>query len=272
MPELPDVEGFRQVLLSCGRGRRVTGVRVRDAGVLRGVGVTRLRSALEGRRLGTPWRHGKWLFVPTEDGAPPRGEDPAGAEGPVLAFHFGMTGSLRCGARDEAPAPHDRIVFTLDGPRSLRYRDQRKLQGVRLTDAAGIDRIREGLGPDALSVHKPEFEEALAGRRGAVKSELMDQSVIAGLGNLLCDEILWRARVAPRTAARDMDGRTLRGVHTAMGRVLKTSVHDRCVPPRRGWLTGRRDDGDPHCPRCGSSLRSGRVSGRRTVWCPVCQP
>ncbi|MFF4864187.1 Fpg/Nei family DNA glycosylase [Streptomyces sp. NPDC001231] len=192
MPELPDVEGFREVLMTCGRQRCVTDVEVRDTGVLRGVSAQRFRRGLKGRRLGEGWRHGKWLFVPVDDG------------GRVLVWHFGMTGSLRCCAPDEPLAPHDRIVLTLDDSRHLRYRDQRKLQGVQLADDAQVARITDGLGPDALTLSGAELRKLLSGRRRAIKSALMDQSVIAGLGNLLCDEILWRARVAPRTPARDL--------------------------------------------------------------------
>ena len=258
MPELPDVEGFRQVLLACGRRRSVTSIDVRDAGILRGVTEKRLRRELEGRRLGKAWRHGKWLFVPT-------------GGGPALVFHFGMTGSLRCSSHEEPIEVHDRLVLTLDGTRNLCYRDQRKLQGVQLADDTGVGRILDGLGPDALAVERGEFLELLSGRRGAVKGALMDQSVIAGLGNLLCDEILWRARVGPRTPARTLSERELRRIHAAMGRVLAASVRAERVPPRRSWLTGRRDDSEPMCPRCGDPLRSSRVAGRRTVWCPQCQ-
>jgi formamidopyrimidine-DNA glycosylase len=259
MPELPDVEGFREVLMTCGRRRCVTDIEVRDAGVLRGVTEKRLRRELKDRRLGKAWRHGKWLFVPTDGG------------GPTLVCHFGMTGSLRCCSPNEPIEAHDRIVVTLDDTRNLRYRDQRKLQGVRLASDTAIDRILDGLGPDALSVNREEFRELLSERRGAVKSALMDQSVIAGLGNLLCDEILWRARVHPRTPARNLSATALRHIHAAMGRVLETSVRAGCVPPRRSWLTGRRDDSEPLCPRCGRSLDSSRIAGRRTVWCPHCQ-
>ncbi|WP_445525386.1 Fpg/Nei family DNA glycosylase [Streptomyces cyslabdanicus] len=259
MPELPDVEGFREVLMACGGHRRVTDVEVRDAGVLRGVSAQRLRRELKGRCLGEAWRHGKWLFVPTDH------------DGPTLVWHFGMTGSLRCCSPDEPVERHDRILLTLDDSRQLRYRDQRKLQGVRLVDDTEVERITDGLGPDALTVRGAEFRELLSGRRRAVKSALMDQSVIAGLGNLLCDEILWRARVAPRTPARDLSETEVRRVRARMRRVLETSVRAGCVPSRPSWLTGHRDDRDPMCPRCGWLLSSHRVGGRRTVWCPRCQ-
>ncbi|MFF7140834.1 Fpg/Nei family DNA glycosylase [Streptomyces nodosus] len=259
MPELPDVEAFRRVALSCGRGRCVTETEVRDAGVLRGVTARRLRTELKGRRLGAAWRHGKWLFVPT-DGAF------------TLVCHFGMTGSLRCGGPDDPVAPHDRVLLTLDDGRELRYRDQRKLGSVRLADEETVDRMVDGLGPDALSVDRAEFGRRLTARRGAVKGALMNQSVVAGLGNLLSDEVLWRAHVGPRVPVRELSTTELRRLHTAMGRVLGTSVRAGCVPPRHSWLTGHRDaGGDPVCPRCGRHLRSRRVAGRRTVWCPKCQ-
>ncbi|MGW0706346.1 Fpg/Nei family DNA glycosylase [Streptomyces sp. NPDC002643] len=228
---------------------------------LRGVTARRLRQDLRGRRFGTAWRHGKWLFVPTD------GEQ-------TLVCHFGMTGSLFCCSPDDPVEAHDRVLLTLDGTRgtrSLRYRDQRKLQGVRLADGPAVDRIEAKLGPDALTVGRDEFRELLSGRRGAVKAALMDQSVLAGLGNLLCDEILWRARILPRTPARDLDDKAVRRLHTAMKGVLDTSVRATRVPPRRTWLTGHRDDPDPHCPRCGHPLSSGRITGRHTVWCPDCQ-
>lgn len=259
MPELPDVESFRDVLNTCGRGRRVRRVEVRDTGVLRDVSAKRLRREVEGQRLGRPWRHGKLLVVPV-------------GEGPALVWHFGMTGELVCARTDDPLDTHDRVVLVLDDERQLRYRDQRKLQGIRLsTDPGALERLLDRLGPDALDMARPDFLELLAGRRGTVKGVLMDQSLIAGLGNLLSDEILWRAHVAPRRPARDLGDAEARRVFTAMRRVLATATRDGCVSPRRTWLTGHRDDAEPDCPRCGAPLRSARVSGRRTVWCEHCQ-
>ncbi|MEU6172472.1 DNA-formamidopyrimidine glycosylase family protein [Streptantibioticus parmotrematis] len=258
MPELPDVEGFREVLARHGEGHRVERVEVADAGVLRGVSAARLRRELKGRRLGTPTRHGKWLIAPTG--------------GPTLLLHFGMTGRLvHCAAKDE-PHPHDRVVVALRGDGQLRFRDQRKLQGIRLEDDAGVRRVLDSQGPDAAEVDRAGFEELVRGRRARVKSVLIDQSALAGLGNLLADEILWRARLHPARRADSLDPDELRRLHGRMRGVLRSAVPTGRVPPRRSWLTGHRDDPDPHCPRCGHPLRRGRVSGRGTVWCPHCQP
>ncbi|MEU2286625.1 DNA-formamidopyrimidine glycosylase family protein [Streptomyces sp. NPDC013178] len=258
MPELPDVEGFRKVLESCAKGRVIQRVDVRDTGVLHGVSAPRLRSALEGRRFTEPERRGKWLLARTG--------------GPTLLLHFGMTGQLVCGAPDDALAPHDRVLFTVGRERQLRYRDQRKLQGLWLADDdTEVARLLGRQGPDALAVDREEFEAALSSRRGSLKAALTDQSVLAGLGNLLADEILWRARLRPGGRTSELTDADRRRLYTQMRRTLRSAVTAGCVPPRDSWLTGHRDDPDPACPRCGSPLRRSRTAGRGTVWCPRCQ-
>jgi formamidopyrimidine-DNA glycosylase len=259
MPELPDVEGFRKVLESCAKGRAVQRVEVRDAGVLHGVSARRLRDALEGRHFTEPERHGKWLLARTG--------------GPTLLLHFGMTGQLVCAHPDDAVEAHDRVLFTVARDRQLRYRDQRKLQGLWLAEEeSDVARLLDGQGPDAMTVDRAEFESALATRRGSVKTVLTDQSVLAGLGNLLADEMLWRARLRPTSQASHLTESDRRRLYTQMRRTLRSAVTAGCVPPRDSWLTGHRDDPDPACPRCGTSLRRSRMAGRGTVWCPRCQP
>jgi formamidopyrimidine-DNA glycosylase len=259
VPELPDVEGFRRVLAEHATGRPVQRVDVLDEGVLRGVTPRRFRERLRGCRFAEPRRHGKWLIVPT-DGRP------------VLLAHFGMTGSLHwVPDGGEARHPHDRVVFVLpDG--ELRYRDMRKLQGLRLAADDEVEEALGGLGPDASTVSRAQLRDLLAGVRRQVKPALVDQSVLAGLGNLLADEILWRARIHPRRSCADLTPDDLARLHTAMREVLRRSVPTGRVPPRGSWLTGHRDERPGACPRCGTTLCHGRVGGRGTAWCPRCQP
>lgn len=258
MPELPDVEAFRRVLDEHTVGRQVRAVEVTDSGVLRGVTASRLCDAVSGRRFRSPRRHGKWLIAPIGGGA--------------LLMHFGMTGSLRWSAGDDDRGPHDRIVFSFRGG-ELRYRDQRKLKGLQLVadEAEVADRL-DDLGPDALSLSRVELGDRLAGTRRGVKSALTDQAVVAGLGNLLADEILWRARIDPRRSCADLGQSDLIRLHGRLTTVLRASVKAGRVPPRPTWLTGRRDEPSGSCPRCGTTLRHGRVNGRGTTWCPHCQP
>ncbi|MBM9508739.1 Fpg/Nei family DNA glycosylase [Actinacidiphila acididurans] len=276
MPELPDVEGFRRTLDEAA-GQRIARVAVADPGVLRDVPARRFVRELTGRRLGRPYRHGKWLVAPT--GSPEDSEGPHGSGdsddssgGPTLLLHFGMTGGLVRADGDEPRHPHDRMVLVLADGSELRYRDQRKLQGLRLGGPETVGRALDGLGPDALDVAAGEFTRALAERRGRVKAVLLDQSAVAGLGNLLADEILWRSHVHPARPAREVAADAGARVHGRMRQVLRSSVRVGRVPDRESWLTGHRDEPDPHCPRCGTPLSSGRVAGRHTVWCPRCQP
>jgi formamidopyrimidine-DNA glycosylase len=120
-------------------------------------------------------------------------------------------------------------------------------------------------------VGRAALAEALSGRRGGLKSALMDQSVLAGLGNLLVDEILWRARLHPSRPARGLGDDETRRLHSALRRAVRDSAKAGHVPDRPSWLTGHRDTPDPHCPRCHTALRRSRVAGRTTVWCPHCQ-
>ncbi|GAA2583612.1 hypothetical protein Stube_30150 [Streptomyces tubercidicus] len=165
MPELPDVEAFRAILASCAQGRRIQRTEVYDAGVLHGVSAGRLRRELTGRRFAEPERRGKWLLARTD--------------GPTVLLHFGMTGELVCANASDPVHAHDRVVFTVDGGQQLRYRDQRKLQGLWLVDEAGLDRMLREQGPDAAELTRTAFAAVLAGRRGTLKSLLMDQSALA---------------------------------------------------------------------------------------------
>ncbi|MFG2830413.1 Fpg/Nei family DNA glycosylase [Streptomyces sp. NPDC048434] len=258
MPELPDVEAFRGILASCAQGRRISHVDVCDASVLHGVSAARLRRDLTGRTFTGPQRHGKWLLAATD------GE-------PILMMHFGMTGELACCHPDDEVGPYDRVLFTVGRDRQLRFRDQRKLQGLWLEDDSGAARILDRQGPDAMEVDRSGFDEALSGRRG-VKSALLDQSVLAGLGNLLADEILWRARIQPARRAADLTQAERGRLYRDMRRTVRSAVEAGRVPGRKSWLTGHRDAKDAVCPRCREQLRRGRIAGRGTVWCPHCQP
>lgn len=259
MPELPDVEGFRRVLAEHAVGRRIERVDVLDDQVLRGITAWRLAEQLCGRQFGEPSHLGKWLIVPVR-------------AGPVLLAHFGMTGSLLWTPGGAQRHRHDRVIFVLPEG-ELCYRDMRKLQGLRLArDDGEVQQVLAEIGPDALAVSRAQLRDLLGRRRSRVKAALVDQSVLAGLGNLLSDEILWQARINPRRACMQLSDDDLAQLHAKMRAVLRTSVRDGRVPPRTSWLTGHRDDKPRSCPRCGSVLAHGRTAGRTTTWCPHCQP
>jgi formamidopyrimidine-DNA glycosylase len=188
MPELPDVEGFRRFLERHAQGQRIVRLDVPDKLMARNRSPGALGCAVRGRSFGAPTRHGKWLIAPLD------------GDGSELLLHFGMTGLLRWGADPDDRHRHDRVVFVCDGG-ELRYNNMRRFGGVWLASDPDERRAVTGaLGPDAADLHEEEFMCLLERRRGGVKAALMDQRLISGIGNLLSDEILWRARIHPATA------------------------------------------------------------------------
>jgi formamidopyrimidine-DNA glycosylase len=258
VPELPDVEGFRRALADQLPGRTVCRVRVSDPGVLRNTTPQALGRSLGGHTFAAPRRRGKWLILPTD--------------GPILLVHSGMTGRPFHTVASAEAQPYERLVVDLDRGQ-LRYADLRKLRGIWLAaEEAGTDDVIGPQGPDALAVGRREFAAALGRRRGALKPALMDQRTIAGLGNLLADEICWQARVNPAVRVGALSDDEVDELFRTTRRVLRTAVRHGCVPALARWLTGARDDPDPSCPRCGTPLRRSRSNGRATLHCPRCQP
>jgi formamidopyrimidine-DNA glycosylase len=259
MPELPDVETFRRRLAHTGLHREIGRVEVRDPTMLQGVRRDRLRRALRGHELTTTRRHGKHLFARTD--------------GAWLVEHFGMTGYLHRADSDEALPEHTRFVLHFRDGRSLALVDQRRLGSVGLVDDPDRFVADEQLGPDALAVTEAELGEILAGRRGGLKSALMDQRLIAGIGNIYSDEILFQARLHPELPAGDLDAAAHRRLHRQLRRVLRTAI-DRQADPRRlprSWLLRHREDGAA-CPRGDGKVRRLRPHGRGAFYCPACQP
>jgi formamidopyrimidine-DNA glycosylase len=258
VPELPDVEGFRRLFQSHLVGEEVTAVEVRDPGVVRGRSAQDFVKRLTGRRFSETERRGKWLLAPSD--------------GPTLLLHFGMTGSLVWESLESECFRFDRVVISVERGKLL-FRDKRKLRGLWLADDEACIRAVIGeQGPDALGLSTPRLEERLAGHRAPLKSVLMDQRVVSGLGNMLSDEVLWRARIHPLCRFSDLDPSGRRELGISLQRVLRASLRHGAIPRRPTWLASQRSRLDPHCPRCRTGLETSKVRGRTSYWCPACQP
>jgi len=261
MPELPDVEVFRETLDATALHRRIRHAAV-DAPrrMLAGVSERALRRALEGHELTATERHGKYLFAHVG-----RGEGQ-----PWLLLHFGMSGSLE--PRPSEAKDHIRLRLDLAGGRSLAYRSVRTLGKIGLVRSPASFVETKRLGPDALArdLDLDAFRSARAGRRGPIKSTLMNQRVLAGVGNLYADEILFQARVDPRTPTAALGDRATAAIFRAMRRVLSRAIAAHAERFPRSFLLAHRDRGGA-CPRCGAKIRRITVSGRTTYFCPVDQ-
>lgn len=256
VPELAEVEAYRRLTEGV-VGRRVGQVVAPDAWYLkRGLTAAAVRRALRGRTLTGTRRLGKLLLVDTDGG-------------PVLGLRFGMSGKLvidgKAGIDDYVFASNrvvpawDRFTLRFEGGGDLRMRDSRRLGGVEL------DPDEARLGPDALTVGLAALRVALAGSQAPLKARLMDQSRLAGVGNLAADEMLWRAALDPVRPASSLSPAELRRLHRHLGSTLADLL------TRGGSHTGelmaeRRPGG--MCPRDGEPLRRATVGGRTTWWCP----
>jgi len=259
MPELPEVETFKRYLDSTSLHRRITGVEVRDAYVLRGVSSRELARRLNGRRFENSVRHGKHLFVRAGDDL-------------WLRLHFGMTGSLEYLRNDEVPPKTARVIFRFADNCRLAFDDQRKFGEIELIES--IDEFLQArrLGPDALEIGLLQFKAIVGKHRGAVKAILLNQQLIAGIGNLYADEILFRARMPPATEAVRMSEKDLKRLFRATRYVLDKAIAlktDFNRLPKSWLLTHRGKRG--RCPRCGRALKFATIGARSSWFCSHCQ-
>ncbi|MEM9466047.1 MAG: DNA-formamidopyrimidine glycosylase family protein [Actinomycetota bacterium] len=258
MPEMLEVEAYRQAADPV-IGRTISGVHAPDDWFTKGETTPRLLGAvLPGLRIVGTRRIGKLMLVDTD--------------GPVLGLRFGMTGRIL--VDDSAPIAALEYSSDRDDPAwdrfgldfaeggSLVIRDPRRLGGVELDPDEGR------LGPDAASVTLKPFREIVTSSSAPLKARLMDQAKLAGLGNLLADDTLYRAGIAPDRPANTLGADEVARLHRAMRRSIDQ------LGRRGGSHTG---DLQPHrvrgglCPRCPIELRRDEVGGRTTYWCPQCQ-
>ena len=272
MPELPEVETARRLIADLALGRRIAGIGHADTFVCRPHSPGELRAALTGRLLTSAHRRGKALWCETS-GVDGSGPHSGRALGPILGIHLGMAGRIVVTAqdgwvaeggdppgRDAQPRKAEWDRFTLefgDGGRLALF-DKRRLARIQLNP--DISR----LGPDAAEVTQAEFRALVTRGTIAVKARLLDQSKIAGIGNLLADEILWQAKIPPATPVdhlqrKDAD-RLYRAIRSVLeGAAVKGGAHTGDV------IAARRPGGS--CPRCGAEMVHGTVGGRSTWWC-----
>ena len=260
MPELPDVEIFKQDFDSAAPHHPIHAVHVRNKMILRNLTPQKLALTLRRRRFQTTQRHGKFLFITVNPG------------GACLVLHFGMTGFLKYFTNKHEEPSHTRLLIDFVDGSHLAFSCQRLFGRVTLTQNANAFIETQHLGPDALTLTWDQFRNRVSGRARAVKSVLMDQQVLAGIGNIYSDEILFHARIHPLTKANSLDKRQLHTVYKATGYVLKTAIKSRADPTRvpRSWLLRHRES-SASCPRCHGPIERITFNQRSTYVCPRCQ-
>lgn len=272
MPELPEVESIRRSLEPLVSGRQIVRAEILDSRLVQPELSLDIATRLEGERISTLGRRGKYLLIRFESGK-------------TLVIHLRMTGSLRHRRAGGEPLPYERARLTLNDRCELVYRDVRRFGTWRLLGTNELESyLNARVGPEPL---EPDFSPELlrgrlAGRRTALKAALLDQRTLAGLGNIYVDEALWAARLHPATAAGSLSRQATVRLHGAIREALALGIarqgatlRDYALP---GGETGSMQnefrvygrEGKP-CERCGGAISKTRIAGRGTWFCPRCQ-
>ena len=245
VPELPEAERARTLIADHAVGRLIIAVEDSDAYVCRPHGAGEIAAALTGRRLIRANRIGKMVWCETD------------GNGPDLGLHLGMAGRITI--NEEPHDRWDRFALTFEDGTRMALRDKRRLGRAIL--APDLSR----LGPDAAVATPAEFRARVGRGARPIKARIMDQSVIAGVGNLLADETLWQARIDPRRAAGELSDQELDELRRAMRAAVRHALRNGGA--HTGTLIPSRTR-DGRCPRCGTALSRTRIGGRTTYWCP----
>jgi formamidopyrimidine-DNA glycosylase len=272
VPELPEVETVVRDLRPLLLGRTISSVKA---------GRKRLRKRwdrkwgplLRGRRVESVGRRGKWIRIDLDRDV-------------NLVIHLGMTGQLRVVSAREPLAPHTHLIFDLDrGGEQLRFRDVRRFGSATLFRPLDpVERFfeRAGLGPEPFALDARYWREQLAKTGRCLKAVLLDQRVVAGVGNIYADEALFEAGLHPATLGRDLNAAAAERLRKAIPKVLERAIEKR-GSSIRDYVGGSGRQGEYQrefrvygqmgqpCPRCGTPIERVRLAGRSTHFCPNCQ-
>lgn len=274
MPELPEVESLRQMLANSARGRTFVGAVVREARLRRAV-TPDFAGAITGRTIENIGRRAKYLLLELTGGD-------------VMIVHLGMSGSLthRHDGFDTASfdSRHDHVEFALDDGSRLVYNDPRRFGLMKLTaDPDSLIELR-GLGPEPLGddFNADYLWRMTRGRKAAIKNVLMDQRIVAGIGNIYASEILFRAKVRPTRRAGKVTREEIRRIVEATPRILREAIggngttfrsyrDSRGQPGRFAERLRVYDREGKPCLECGATIRAVIVGQRSSFYCPPCQ-
>ena len=271
MPELPEVETVKNELLPYLVGHHIAGVTLSWEGMVRQPAVEEFRSLLIGQEITGITRHGKYLVVSLNSGD-------------SLIIHLRMTGSLIVG-QDSSEAPkYTRAIIHLDNDTSIFFRDPRKFGVMWL--AEDTNDIDSKLGPEPLEADfTPEvLAERLAKRTAPIKALLLDQKLIAGIGNMYADEVLFAAGIHPLRAGESLSQEEIEKLHGNIRRILWAAIGNKGASVDT-YFRPDGTEGTAHfefkvahqlggeiCPDCGTPIERIAVRNRGSYFCPKCQP
>jgi formamidopyrimidine-DNA glycosylase len=271
MPELPEVETIVSELRPLLVGRSVAGLHALWAGTLGGVDPNDFAARLADQKITGLGRRGKYILIYLDGGD-------------VLVIHLRMTGRLFLSPADAEPDRYTRVVIDLAGGEELRFADLRKFGRMVLAPADDLVSALPRLGPEPLGDAYPpeEMARTMGSRRSPVKSVLLNQQLLAGMGNIYADEALFLARIHPLRRADTLSEEEWRRLHAGVQATLANGIKNRGTS-FRDYRDGRNQKGSNQetlavyrrtgqpCPECGTPIERVVVGGRSSHFCPKCQ-
>jgi formamidopyrimidine-DNA glycosylase len=259
MPELPEVERFKKYVDDTSLHQPIVEAKSSAQGMLIDTSEARLRSALAGNAFEQTFRHGKFLFVKL-------------TSGDWLMLHFGMTGDLLYDEPDaRSPKPYVLLIKFKNG-KHLLFSDPRRLGRLAIVEDPEEFVFKRGYGKDALLITQEEFVRRVHKKRTSIKATLLDQKVVAGVGNEFSDEILFQSKIHPASLASKLSEKQLIDLFRHMRSILQEAVRhdaDRDQLTHYFFLGNRR--AGLRCPRCGGVTEWQTLGGRSSYFCPACQ-
>lgn len=256
MPELPEVEQYRQYMDKTSLNKKIKEVLIKHPKIVEDSTEEEIKNGLTGEKFIETDRRGKYLFA-------------AISNKKFLVMHFGMTGDLDYLKKGDEPAKHNRVLFVFENGEALAMNDQRIFGFVTLIESKENYILEKKLGPDALYLKEKDFLKVMENKKGIIKAVLMDQEVIAGLGNVYVDEALFQSGIHPDSQLKNIPIEKVKELHHHVHEIVKKAVkyHEREDLPEN-YLTPLRYNDETQCPICKGEIQTKKTGGRTTYYCP----
>ena len=258
MPELPEVETFKKYFDSTSLDQIIDAVEIRDDRIL----ITSKKNFIEcliGGKFEETIRHGKYLLAKVRNCN--------------IVFHFGMSGWLEYFSSEELEPKYSKVIFRFNNGFSLAYISIRMFGKLDIADSLSTFLKKKNLGPDAYKMNFDEFENAIKRRTAIMKSALLDQSIVSGIGNIYSDEILYKAKIHPKRKINTLNEDELVKLFKSIKEILEYGIeHEGELDTYSNSFLIPHRSKEERCPKCGSIIERYEISGRHGFFCPKCQP
>jgi len=259
MPELPNVETLKKYIGTTSLNKKIINVEIKNTKILENISKEKIIHRLKRNKFVHTYRHGKYIFIKTNRAT-------------WLILHFGMTGYIKYFKNLDDESSHTRLLITFDNNYHLAYYNQRLFGKISFTNNKEKYITQKTLGVDALNLDYNGFKELMANRRSKIKPILINQQLISGIGNIYADEVLFQSGIHPETKINNLSPKKIKDIYMNIKEVLQIAIKAKANPdnfPDKFIIPHRKRKGV--CPKGNEELKTIKINGRTTYFCPVHQ-